>query len=213
MFKHTLYLGLLVLILGACSKPADPVYYIEGIILDDIDETPIAGARVTAVRPSSGWFSATITTDTVTTDEFGVFFIKLAHSTDLLGGDYTVNPSQISIEHPDYCPPFGSPHSIDIGSVPTTQMVIRVDPMAFAQVTATNTGAYNGTFDEVEITSLGQVSLELGTVTTGAIHRSCFQLEDTPFIVRYKQEGELIHQEVYTFELTRKDTLNININY
>lgn len=213
MLKHSYYLGLIVVIVAACSKPVEQVYYLEGVVLDDIDQAPVAGARVNLVRPSSGWFSSTISSDTVSTDELGVFFIELPQSTDFFGGDFTVDPTQINIDHPDYCDPFGGLLSIDVESAPTSQLVVRVDPIACVQVTATNVGAFSGTFDEVEINSLGTVPLENGAVTVGDVFKRCYQIDETAISVRYRLAGELVHQETYTYSLTRKDTLNININY
>ncbi len=213
MLKHSFYIGLIAVILAACSKPVEHVYYLEGIVLDDIDQTPVVGARVSVERPSTGWFSSPVTSDTVFTDDLGVFFIELPKTTDFFGGSITVDPTRIHFEHPDYCQPFGASFSVEAESAPTTQLLYRIDPKAYGQVTATNTGAFTGNFDEVDISEIGEVSLENGAVTAGDVFERCHQLNTTAIIVRYKLENALVHQETYTFALTRKDTLSININY
>lgn len=213
MQKHIFALGLTLVMFTACTKPSQHIYYLEGVVLDDSDSSPIAGARISAVRSSSGWFSSTISSDTVTTDEFGVFFIQLPQSTDFLGGAYTVDPTHMHIEHPDYCPPIGESFLVNAESAPTTQLVYRVKPMAYGKVIATNTGAYTGAFDAISITTIGQVSLEAGTVTDGDVFRSCYQLDNTVIFVDYRLGDDLVHRETHTVELMRKDTLVININY
>ena len=218
MQKHSFYIGLIAVMLTACSKSDDHandgvhVYYVVGTVLDDIDNTPVAGVRVNAFRQSSGWFSPTISSDTVVTDASGAFFIEMPKTTNIMGGSVPVVPTRVNIQHPDYCPPADGGYSIEaVGA--TTEVLLRIDPKAYRQVMATNTGAYSGAFDEVNISSLGDVTLESGAVTTGAIHSVCYQLENSSVFVRYKLNNSLVHQETYTFSLTRKDTLHINIDY
>lgn len=213
MLKHSLIVGLVVLISAGCSKKTEDVYFVEGVIIDSVDGSPVENAEVVLRQPGSGWFNAAQETNAVLTDEMGVFYIELPDRSDFLGGADVIQPSEVVVNHPDHCGPFTGSQSIQTGSSTTTQHVYEIDPKAYGRVIATSTGAFNGQFDEVFVSGIGSVPLQEGSVTESGVFVRCYQLDETTVNLWYWLNGEIIHQELFVFELARKDTLDLHINY
>ncbi len=213
MLKHSLIIGLVVLLGAGCSKDDEPLFFIEGRVVDDFSGRPIEGALVEFKLHGAGAFEFSSIGSVVSGPNGG--FVRDIPLVDAglisFGKKEPWVPSHVNVTvSEDYCT--GSDRIVEVSNSFTDFVEIRVTPLAYVRATIENVGAYQGDYDQVVISNFGSVSLEPGFIDS-RLNQHCSGQQTLLYTVKYRLNSDVVHEIMYPLDVLPSDTVLIHMNY
>lgn len=212
MLKHSLIIGLVVLLYAGCSKEDEPLFFIEGRVVDDVTGLPLEGAEVEFTLHGTSPFGPPRSVGSIFTGPNGGFtqVIPIIEGGFIFGRKVPWIPSHVDVSVEGHCDKSNT--EVTVVNSFTDYVEIRLTPRAHVRFNITNVGVYQGEFDQVDITRFGSVSLEPG-FTDSKMFSPCFAQDSSSINVEYLLNSVVVHELNYPYEYVPNDSIEVNINY